>query len=42
MKKLVIIFLLSVPVFAMAQENLIGKTRAEVKAYFKKPNFRFL
>ncbi|HZY36678.1 MAG TPA: hypothetical protein VFE53_08530 [Mucilaginibacter sp.] len=36
MKKLVIIFLLSVPVFAMAQENLIGKTRAEVKAYFKK------
>jgi hypothetical protein len=36
MKKLLIIFLLSAPVFAMAQDNLIGKTRAEVNAYFKK------
>jgi hypothetical protein len=35
-KKLLIIFLFSAPVFAMAQDNLIGKTRAEVKAYFKK------
>lgn|GEM_PF-3699271 len=36
MKKLLIIILLSVPVFVMAQDNVIGKTRAEVKAYFKK------
>jgi hypothetical protein len=36
MKKLFIIILLSVPVFAMAQENLMGKSRAEIKAHFKK------
>ena len=36
MKKLVLIILLSLPVFVMAQENLIGKTRTQVAAYFKK------
>ena len=38
MKKLMIILLLSIPVVALAQENFIGKPRAEIKAYFKKAN----
>jgi hypothetical protein len=36
MKKLFLILLLTAPAFAMAQENLMGKSRAEIKAHFKK------
>ena len=36
MKKLFTLLLLIIPVFVMAQENLLGKSKAEVQDHFKK------
>jgi hypothetical protein len=36
MKKLFLLLFLAAPVFALAQENLMGQSRAQIKAHFKK------
>jgi hypothetical protein len=36
MKRLFFLLLLAAPAFAMAQENLMGKSRAEINQHFKK------